>query len=188
MREGVGVSAWCGCAQLFNRKEAMKILPFIFTAAILAGTAMAEPAPAASVTQTEVVVTDDELDALTDYRKKHVVLTADELAFLTEYRKTEAARVEKDRPATGWALVKEWLWGAGIILVIPAILGLIGACSGLHERWQNWKYRRQQQREEAEYQTALEAAQRQEEANWTSATDEDPKQIKREGEEEGAND
>ena len=103
----------------------MKLLPFILTAAILAGMAMAEPAPAASGTQTEVVVTDDELDALTDYRKKHVVLTADELAFLTEYRKTQTAvQVEVNKPKTGWAKVWEFVGNWWFLILIGVVAGV----------------------------------------------------------------
>ena len=148
----------------------MKILPFVLTAAILAGTARAEPAPAPSATQTEVVVTDDELDALTDYRKKHVLLTADELAFLTEYRKTQsAAQVEESKPKTGSAKVWEFV-GNWWFLILIALGAAVSWLCQLYQKWQDWRLDRRIARrvaaEEAEEAAALaaeEAAQREDE-------------------------
>ena len=96
MRGGVGVSAWCGCARLYcNGKQPMKILPFILTAAILAGTAMAEPAPG---TNPPEVLTKDESAALIQShidrldRLEPVTLNQDERPFLTKYREEAAAQ------------------------------------------------------------------------------------------------
>ena len=131
---------------------------------------MAEPAPAASVTQTEVVITDDELDALTDYRKKHIIVTADELAFLTEYRKTQtAAQAEENKPKTGWAKVWELVGNWWFLILIGLVAGVSWLCQ-LYQKWQDWRLDRRIARriaaEEAEEAASIAA----EEANWTSAT------------------
>ena len=45
----------------------------------------------------QVVLTEDEKDALATYRQERVTLTTDEIAFLAEYRKKEAADAAKEK-------------------------------------------------------------------------------------------
>src|SRR5687768_6335340 len=90
----------------------MSTLPSLCLAVALSGTTLAAVDPAPTPLIGSVVVTEDEYEALSEYRRTHVTLTPDEVAFLTDYRNRQAvaaeaaaAKEEAREPKTTWTKV-----------------------------------------------------------------------------------